>query len=224
MRSALIAGLALLASARGVEPATRVLGRSGGAPTTARWETADGRASLKVQSAEFGIVLPDDRLRTAEDFAGEELAGVLAYQPRPGRTLAEGEPTEVRVTSEPRTLRARFREEPRVAAAVTELTTVRAPARITPDGRAVVVAERWILVLPEGARAALRPADDGATVVRVTSPWTSARADDGGWWMRAEGPRLLACDPGETPEAALRSLSAAPPRPRPSGAPPGAPR
>lgn len=225
MRAPLAAVLLAAAMAGGAEPAERVLGRPSGPPVTVRWEADEGRRRLAVGGGEFALILPDDRVLTAADFRGEELAGVLAYGwPEDARRPA-GAPEDVRVTAAPRILTATFREEPRLAAVATEWLEVRARARLLAD-KAVVVDERWLLVLPRGATARLRPADGGATHVAVLAPWTARKRADGRWEARAEGARLLACDEGETPEAALRALSAAPVPSSlpPSDAPPGVPR
>lgn len=225
MRSPLAAVLLAAAMAGGAEPAERVLGRPHGPPTTVRWESDDGRWRLPVEGGEFALILPEDRVLTAATFRGEELAGVIAYGwPDDARPPA-GAPEEVRLTAVPRVLTATFREAPRLAAVATEWLEVRARVRLLAD-KAVVVDERWLLVLPPGAGAHLRPADGGATHIAVMAPWTARKRTDGRWEARAEGARLLACDDGETPEAALRALSAAPvpPSPPPSAEPPGAPR
>jgi len=214
--------LLVAALAVAVEPAERVLGRPGRSPVTVRWEADDGRARLAVAGAEFGLVLPDDRVMTAEDMEGEELAGVITYARRKDTGSRPDLPEEVRVTSSPRTLTAVFASEPRLAAFATEWVEVRGRVRLVP-GRAVVIDERWLLVLPECATARIRPDGDGATGVRVDAPWTARRRADGRWEARAEGARLMACEPGETPEAALDGLSAAPSAPPPA-TPPRAPR
>lgn len=223
MRAPLAAALLVAGLADGAEPAERVLGRPSGPPVTVRWESDDGRHRLAVGGAEFALILPDDRVVTAADLRGEELAGVLAYSWPEGSRPPTGAPEEIRLTASPRVLTATFREAPRLAAVATEWVELRGRARVIAD-KAVVVEERWLLVLPPGASARLRPADGGATHVAVMAPWTARKRADGRWEARAEGARLLVCEPGETPEDALRALSAAPSPPRPSGAPPGAPR
>ncbi len=218
-----LAALLVASLARGAEPAERVLGRPSGPPVTVRWEADEGRIRLPVGGAEFALVLPDDRVVTAANLQGEELAGVIAYGWPEGSRPPAGAPEEVRLAASPRVLTATFREAPRLAAVATEWLEVRGRVRVITD-KAVVVEERWLLVLPEGASARLRPAEPGATHVAVMAPWTARKRADGRWEARAEGARLLACEPGETPEAALSALSAAPSPPRPSGAPPAAPR
>ena len=79
MRAPLAAALLVAGLADGAEPAERVLGRPSGPPVTVRWESDDGRHRLAVGGAEFALILPDDRVVTAADLRGEELAGVLAY-------------------------------------------------------------------------------------------------------------------------------------------------
>lgn len=218
-RAALLLAAALAGAA---EPAERVLGRPGRSPATIRWEADDGRARLEVASREFGLVLPDDRTVDARDLEGEELAGVITYARRKDTGSRPDLPEEVRVTSSPRTLTAVFASEPRLAAFATEWVEARGRVRLVP-GLAVVIDERWLLVLPEGATARIRPTGDGAASVRVDAPWKARRREDGRWEARAEGAALLACEPGETPEAALAALSAAPSAPPPSARPP-APR
>lgn len=223
MRAPLAAVLLAAAMADGTEPVERVLGRPSGPPVTVRWEADEGRLRLPVVGAEFGLILPDDRVVTASDLQGEELAGVLAYGWPEGSRPPAGAPEAIRLTASPRVLTAIFRETPRLAAVATEWVEVRGRTRVI-AGKVVVIEERWLLVLPEGASARLRPAEGGATHVAVMAPWTARKRADGRWEAQAEGARLLACEPGETPEAALRALSAAPSPPRPSGAPPEAPR
>jgi hypothetical protein len=216
------AALLLAASLAGAaEPAERVLGRPHGAPVTVRWEADDGRARLAVGGPEFGLVLPDDRAITAEDMEGEELAGVITYARRRDTGSRAGQPEEVRVAAAPRVVTAVFADEPRLAAFATDWVEVRGRVRLVP-GQAVVVDERWLLVLPEGAAARIRPTGDGATSVRVDAPWKARRRQDGRWEARAEGARLMACEAGEKPETALAGLSAAPSAPRPA-TPPRAP-
>lgn len=223
MRAPLAAALLVAGLAEGAEPAERILGRPHGPPVTVRWEADDGRARLEVRGAEFALILPDDRAVTAADLRGEELAGVIAYGWHEGARRPLGAPEEVRVSAAPRVVTATFREEPRLAAVATEWVEIRGRARVIAD-KAVVVEERWLLVLPEGASARLRPAEGDATHVAVMASWKARKRADGLWEARAEGARLLACEPGETPEDALRELSAAPSPPRPSGAPPATPR
>ncbi len=221
MRASRAALLLVAAFAGAAEPAERVLGRPHGSPTTVRWETDEGRTRLEVASREFALTLPDDRTVDARDLRGEELAGVIAYAPRPGVAPIAGAPDQILLTAHPRRVTAVFANEPRLAAFATEAFVTTRPARLV-DGRAVVVDERWLLVLPAGAVARLRD-DTGATEVRVDTPWKARRRPDGRWEAVAEGATLLACERGETPESALAALSAAPSGPPPA-TPPAGPR
>ena len=222
MRASRAALLLAAALAGAAEPAERVLGRPHGSPTTVRWEADDGRMRLEVATREFALTLPDDRTVDAGDLRGEELAGVIAYAPRPGVAPIAGAPDQILLTAHPRRVTAVFAGEPRLAAFATEAFVTTRAARLV-DGRAVAVDERWLLVPPAGGVARLRRDDAGATEVRVDAPWKARRRSDGRWEAVAEGATLLACEPGETPEAALAALSAAPSGPPPA-APPAGPR